>query len=293
MENITLEDNGKIATIKLKGAELTSFIKEGIEYIWDANPSVWNRHSPVLFPIVGRLKDNRFLFNDKSHTLPQHGFARDLNFQLIEHHDTKATFELTSDQKTFVSFPFEFVLRISYVLSDSRLSVNYEVENPSLENNLFFSIGAHPGFHCPLIPEVEKFTDYVLDFGDNSLQSIELWKLDEGLIANEKETIPLKNGQIPLKYALFENDALIFSTEKVKKLNLRSRVSGKGVSMDFPEFRWVGVWTKGQGAPFICLEPWCGIADTVDHDQYFTKKLGINRLSPQQKFSRSFVIQFD
>ncbi len=291
MENITLRQNGILATIQLKGAELSSLQMEGIEYIWNADPKVWNRHAPILFPIVGRLKDNQYSYGQKNYTLPQHGFARDRNFSLVDHTSDKASFELTSDQGTLSDFPFEFLLRISYAITDSTLLVTYQVHNPSPINELWFSIGAHPGFNCPLLPATEKFTDYVLDFGDSTMDAVVLWKLENGLIAKEKGELTLVNGQIPLNYSLFNNDALIFSTDQVKRLSLQHKHSGKGVRMNFPDFEWVGVWTKGIGAPFLCLEPWCGIADTVDHDQEFTTKLGINRLAPKEKFSKSFHIE--
>jgi galactose mutarotase-like enzyme len=292
MENITLQHNSLLATIQLKGAELCSLQIEGIEYIWYANPTVWNRHAPILFPIVGRLKNNLYTYRQKNYTLPQHGFARDCHFRLVEHSVDTAILELASDQSTLSNFPFEFLLRVSYAIADSKLRITYLVQNPSSKNDLWFSIGAHPGFNCPLLPATEKFTDYVLDFGDSAMDEVELWKLENGLIAKERGKLISAKGQIALDYSLFKNDALIFSTDQVKRLRLQNIHSGKGVNMDFPDFDWVGVWTKGPGAPFVCLEPWCGIADTVDHDQELTTKLGINRLNPKGQFSKSFFIHF-
>lgn len=290
MENITLKDSVTTATIQLKGAELSSFKREGLEYIWQASPAVWNRHAPVLFPIVGRLKNNSYSYQGKSYPMSQHGFARDSIFSLVYQERQKVLFELSSSESTLPIYPFDFLLKIGYELGGDTLRITYTVENPSSFQDLWFSIGAHPGFNCPLQPGTESFEDYELDFGKPDFDSIPLLVLEQGLIANDKSMLSLDQGKKNISYPLFEKDALIFETKDVEKLVLSNKTTGKGVCMDFPGFEWVGVWSKEKDAGFLCIEPWCGIADTESHNQDLTEKLGIIQLKPKEAFSRSYTI---
>jgi galactose mutarotase-like enzyme len=282
MKEIYLNHTSAKAIFKTRGAELCSFSGDGIEYIWQGNPAIWNRHAPVLFPIVGRLKEDTYFVNGKSYQLPQHGFARDREFQVLSKSDTSVSFLLKSDLETLKVYPFQFRLIITYTLSGSSLKVKYTVENPS-EENILFSIGAHPGFNCPLFPEREAFEGYEIDFYDGSSYK-ELNPLAGSLLSHKKSTIQLQKGKLKLDYNLFENDALIFDATPPQKISVKNSESGKGYSLQYKGFRWLGLWTKQPGAGFICLEPWNGIADTVNHDQDFSSKLGINSLAPGDKY---------
>lgn len=291
MMEIYLSNTLAKATVKTRGAELSGFISDGIEYIWQGNPSIWNRHAPVLFPIVGRLKDDTYFVNETSYKLPQHGFARDMEFQVLSKSDTAVSLLLKSDLETLKVYPFQFRLIIAYTLVDRSLKVNYTVENPSQEK-ILFSIGAHPGFNCPLIPEKEAFEDYAIDFNDGS--SIrEVYPLAGPLLSQKKSAIQLQNGMLNLSYDLFENDALILDANPPFKVSVKNLQTGRGYSLDYNGFRWLGVWTKRPGAGFICLEPWNGIADTVNHDQDFSRKLGINSLSPGEKYEVHYQLNLE
>ncbi|WP_439481448.1 aldose 1-epimerase family protein [Cyclobacterium plantarum] len=262
------------------GAECISLKYKGTEYLWQADPAVWGRHAPVLFPIVGRLKNDRFSHANQSYTLKQHGFARDREFQLLDQSGNSLSFVLKQDKESLENFPFDFELIIRYTLINTGLQVDYRVNNPSPEQDLLFSIGAHPGFRCPLLPDREGFEDYVLDFGQEQLSSIPIYFLENGLIAADRKSLPLEQGKLDLKQELFSNDALIFDVNPISYLSIRSKKSGKGYAMQFSDFRWLGLWTKGENAGFICIEPWNGIADTEGHDGELKSKLGIIRLSP-------------
>lgn len=273
--------NGPVeARFSILGAECTSLCFHGLEYLWQALPSIWGRHAPVLFPIVGRLQDDRYTYRGKVFSLSQHGFARDREFSLLDQSQDSLLFSLKSDAKSLQAYPFAFELKIKYTLIGTGMQVDYRVSNPSTDEELWFSIGAHPGFACPLEPEKESLEDYHLDFGQENLSSLPLYVLEKGLIGSDRKTLSLENGKLDLNWELFQNDALIADVGPFTSVSIRSRKTGKGYAMDFKEFRWLGLWTKQRDAGFVCIEPWNGIADTVTHNGNFQEKMGIHSLSP-------------
>lgn len=175
------------AQIATMGAECISLKKNGLEFLWQANPKVWGRHAPVLFPIVGKLKDNQYSHNGKTYTMGQHGFARDRDFELIEKTEQELTMVLKADELSKKVYPFDFELSIKYRLTDNGMHVTYNVRNPSENENLLFSIGAHPGFTCPLEAEKESFSDYLIDFGQKEINKLPLYTLDDGLISAQRK----------------------------------------------------------------------------------------------------------
>lgn len=290
MEQIYLSNSSIKASFKLKGAELSSLLLNDKEYIWQADPSIWNRHAPVLFPIVGKLVDDTYYVEGKPYHLPQHGFARDSTFTLVENKDNTVKFLLGSDEQTLKIYPFSFNLYISYTLLEQSLYVKFEVENPSKET-ILFSIGGHPAFNCPLEPNSEAFDDYVIDFHDGSKEK-QTYPLNGPYLAKGRHTLPLDDGKLPLHYALFKNDAVIIDSEIPAKVSVRSKKTGAGFFMEYGEFRWLGIWTKTEGAGFLCLEPWNGIADADDYDQDFNKKPGINHLAAGETYTASYEMGF-
>jgi galactose mutarotase-like enzyme len=289
-EKINLANDHIKATFNFQGAELSSVEYNGKEYMWQANPAFWNRHSPILFPTVGSLIDNTYLVDGKPYQLPQHGFGRNSTFTLVEQTEKSAKFLLESNEETLKVYPFFFKLYLSYILEGRSIQVVYEVENPSQED-LLFGIGGHPGFNCPLDPSNETFEDYFIDFHDGSSVK-ELYQLEDVYLAEGKYNIALNEGKLDLDYSLFANDALIVDTQAPAKVTVKSKKSGAGFAMEFHEFRWLGIWTKGKGAGFLCLEPWNGIADQLAHTQNFEEKLGINRLAPGATYSARYTIEF-
>lgn len=258
--------------------------------MWQADIGIWGRHSPVLFPIVGRLKNNEYIFNDRKYHMSQHGFARDKTFSLVKKSDESLTMVLEADENTFDVYPFDFKLYIQYILTDKGVNVKYTVENPSQEI-LYYSIGAHPGFICPLAGENEHFEDYEIDFGIGGDGELEIYSLQEGLISLGRGCLPLKKGKLPLSYEIFKNDAIILDTGKISEITILSRYTGKGVSVSCEDFRWVGLWTKGENAGFICIEPWNGIADWLGHDGQLINKWGINNLQGGEFHECAFQIK--
>lgn len=273
------------------GAELTSFTSNGLEYIWQADPAYWGRHAPLLFPIVGRLPNDTYLHHGQVYKLPQHGFARDQEFQLIGQDAQSLTFQLIQNIATLSVYPFEFELRVRYELRGSTLRVGWHVRNPTTNHNLLFSMGAHPAFRCPLHPEIgEQFEDYCLRF-DHPV-TLERQLLRGGLRSGKITLVPTQQATLPLTYDLFADDALVFERFDFTRLAL-GRTDGTGplVRVQFDGFPYLGLWTKGPGAGFVCIEPWQGVASPVGPPQELRDKEGILTLKPGEIFETSYVIE--
>ncbi|GAA4368317.1 aldose 1-epimerase family protein [Hymenobacter saemangeumensis] len=278
------------ATFAAHGAELTSFISTptGLEYIWQAEPGVWARHAPVLFPIVGRLSEDTYLHHGQAYKLSQHGFARDREFAVLRHSDTELAFQLTDDEASRAAYPFAFELTITYTLREASLTVQWEVRNPAKTDELLFSIGAHPAFRCPLLPE-EQFDDYYFAF-DHPV-SLERHLLQGGLLDGRTAPVLQQQAELPLSYPLFADDALVFKHYDFTRLALRSRRSPHFVQMQFDGFPYLGLWTKGPGAAFVCIEPWQGIAGHTGQPMELSDKEGILTLAPGQRYQAAYTIE--
>lgn len=276
-------------TIKNAGAELTSIHHQqnGIDYLWNGNPQFWSKHSPVLFPFVGTLKDNTYIFEGKPYSLPRHGFARDSVFQPLAHNETSATFELRSDDETLANYPFRFSLKIHYALEDDKLIISYEVNNEG-KGSMYFSIGGHPAFHLPLQKGL-SFKDYFLEF--DTEETLEKWVLSEGLLKTHTE--PFLNGQkkVPLTHNLFANDAIVLKHPASKYISLKSNASKHGLKVKIENFPYLGIWSAPE-APFVCIEPWQGITDSLYHNQKLEEKEGIVALDEGKTWQQSWDITF-
>ncbi|MGZ5247054.1 MAG: aldose 1-epimerase family protein [Flavitalea sp.] len=283
---VRIENETLTILINEMGAELTSVTgrKAEIEYMWSGDPTFWGKHSPVLFPIVGTLKDNTYRYKGKEYKLPRHGFAREKKFTVSE---DGSTFSLSSDEETRKVYPFDFLLNIQYVLNENRLTVNYLVENKG-ETDMYFSLGAHPAFAVP-IGKTGNYEDHFLEF--NKEENADKWPITkEGLISSTPE--PFLNNQkfIPLTKSLFEKDALVLKGLKSDCVSIRSNKDDNGIDFHFEGFPYFGIWAA-KDADFVCLEPWCGIADSETHNQDLETKEGINKLVMGEKFSRSWSIK--
>jgi galactose mutarotase-like enzyme len=282
--NYKLGSDKLSVSVNTKGAELSSVVRDGLEYIWQAKPEVWPRHAPVLFPIVGRLKNGTFSHNGKTFTLSQHGFARDMEFAVFAHGPSEMKLGLTSNDKTKTKFPFEFALTITYTIKSDVIICTYEVQNPSAEN-LFFSIGAHPGFATP-----DGLHNYVLKCKMDKL--FETTLLHDGLLSETKEKFHVHAGEVNLNSTLFDKDALVFGDSQIDVIELISTKSGRGVELNCKGWPYFGVWSKKDSNDFICLEPWYGITDTQDASGELSTKKGIIKLDAGKKFECSFSMRF-
>ncbi len=284
----TIENQQLKVLIHPKGAELQSIFHKGrrMEYLWNGDPAYWGKHSPLLFPIVGTLKKDTYYYRDKAYTMSRHGFARDSQFEAERERPDAITLLLRSDPATRLKFPFDFALRVSYQLLPEGLRTGYAVVNDSKED-MYFSIGGHPAFALPFIPGT-NYGDYYLEF--DRRETMPRWPISaDGLIGNDP--LPLLNDtrRLPLSKDLFAKDALVLKHPVSDAVTLASDKTEHGLRIEFGGFPFLGIWAA-KNADFICIEPWCGIADGVDADQQLVHKEGINRLAPEGLFERAWTL---
>ncbi len=284
----TIQTESIRVAIAAHGAELQSLFDKttGTEYMWSGDEQFWGKKSPVLFPIVGTLKNNTYFFKGNSYNLPRHGFARDKNFTLKNQADNSLLFTLDSDAGTLAVYPFTFQFSILYTIQGASLSVTYIVKNTGT-GAMYFSVGGHPAFKVPLFVH-ENYEDHALVF--NKKEKAGRWPITpEGLIA--AEPIPFFNNTdtIHLKKELFQKDAIVFKHLASDSVKLISANSGKGIRFDFGGFPYLGIWAA-KNADFICIEPWCGIADGEHSDQLLENKEGINRLEAGSQWQQTWRV---
>ncbi|SKB35893.1 Galactose mutarotase [Parapedobacter luteus] len=287
---ITIANEWLQATISPIGAELRSLKRQhdNHEYLWNANPRYWAKTSPVLFPIVGALKDDTYYYRGRAYRLPRHGFAREKSFDGKLLSPTEAVFTLTDSEETRTVYPFAFQLMLRYRLDGHALTCRYEVHNPSDSQPLFFSIGGHPAFSALAENGGPAYTDYFLEFPDDD--ALLCHKLEGNLISERKETILLdKRHRLPLRYELFYADALVLKTLQSNTITLGNVINDRGILFHHDGFPYFGIWAA-KGADFVCLEPWCGIADHIGHNQQLEEKEGMQHLSGGDNWSRSWAV---
>jgi len=258
-----------------KGAELQSIKYNETKYLWQGNPMFWKRRSPVLFPIVGRLLDNEYVYKGKTYQLNQHGFARDQEFSMIESSKTHALYVLTESKESLEKFPFDFSLYIGYELIENTIKVTWKVVNAS-DEEMYFQIGAHPAFNFlnGSVIEINKKTNQ--------------YQLNNTPYVHDVTT-DLEIEEIVVDDTTFQQDAIIY--DNIDKIVLRDSL--KAVELHCKDFPFIGLWTMvkdNKNAPFICLEPWHGIADCVFHDKDLTKKKGIKVLQSKETFEAKYTI---
>ena len=278
---ITLSNTKISASINTIGAELSRLEKNNKNYIWTVDEAFWNKTSPILFPIVGRLKNDSYSINGKSYELPRHGFARNFDFKIENQTENSVIFSLESNAETLQQFPFEFELKMEYRLTENGLEITYLVSNKSNEV-MPFSIGAHPAFVID-----NAFDNYNLVF--NQSEKMISHQLENEQFDGSVREIEAKNGKINLDYSLFEKDALVF--KKLKSTNITLQKNNEFVlKMSFEGFPYLGIWTK-PNAPYLCIEPWCGLADNINHNGNIEEKEGIILLKSKEIFERKITIE--
>ena len=272
--------SGFSATIRAEGAELVGLrAATGEELLWGAGPE-WRRHAPVLFPIVGKLAGDTLRHTGRAYRMTQHGFARDRRFTWLEREPTRCRLRLEADAETRSSYPFDFTLEMLYALDGGRLTATATVGNPGA-GPLPFSIGAHPAFRWPLIPGIPK-ERHSLRFEAPEAPTARY--LRDGLLGPE-EPSPLQGQELALSPSLFARDAVILPGVASRSV-LYAAEGGPALRVSWEGYRDLGLWSKPEGADFLCIEPWCGTASPHGWDGEFADKPG--NLSLEPGASRSF-----
>lgn len=279
----TIQSDGLFVDINDKGAELCSIFskKTHKEYLWQGDPNIWGRQAPVLFPIIGRLKDGKYTYNGKEYQMPRHGFASGMDFTVRQTEEGSLIFTCEDTKETLAMYPFSFTFHVIYTLQWNVLETIYFVVNRT-DGPMYFSFGSHEGFNCPMV-EGETFEDCYIEF-DHVNDYKCLTNSENILLTDEKYTVIENGKRLPLNYGLFENDALIFERIPSGKLILGSNKSKEKIEVAYDNAPHLGLWTK-PGAPYLCIEPWVGLPDFEDTDGDLTKKRGIIKLEKEEHFS--------
>ena len=272
--------------VSLHGAEMTRIAKKGKEYLWCGDAQYWGRHAPILFPIVGKVYDGKYRIKGKEYGLPQHGFARDMDFELKEQGREEVTMELASNEETKSRYPYPFVLSAAYRLDGGRIAVRWTVENRT-ETVMDYQIGAHPAFnYAAFDPEEERHGGLRLlrkeGDGYRPVEGVEVRGFSrEGYATAEQNRIELKQGRMAMTDALFAKGALILENRQVQKAILEDKEGQPMLAMTFDKAPVLGIWSpEGKRAPFVCIEPWAGRCDREGYDGEFGEREWMNHLAP-------------
>ncbi len=278
---LTLNNGNLSAVISEKGAELKSLKYFDREYIWCGNPDVWSGTAPVLFPILGFLKDDKCIINNKEYNIPKHGIARRRMFTVESFTDNSAIFLFKSDAKTLKQYPFKFEFRVVFTLNADSLEIKYCVKN--IDNEImYFSLGAHEAYATEGVIE-----DYDIIFEKN--ETLDTMLLDGFLMSDKKLHLFDNTNILPIKEEYFKLDTLIFGNLKSKKATLKNRKNGKYITVEFPDAEYLGIWHV-PNAQYLCIEPWNGLPDYSNTDFDFSKKAGIINLKANEEYINTHKI---
>lgn len=287
----SLQNNKLKLSVKKIGAELCeiSSIKNKTQFMWDANPDVWKGYAPNLFPIIGALKNDTYIYENKEYKLPKHGFIRNNpNIKLHKQTKNSLTFALYHNEESLKNYPFKFEFYITYKLTDNKIEVIHTIKNCD-KKIMFFSVGGHPAFKCPVF-ENEDYNDYTLELEHLENSKKHLVNIKNGLIKLETEPFFNNSKTINLSHNLFNKNALIFKDLKSKKITLKSNKNGEVVTVSYLDFPYLGIWAKPEG-DYVCIEPWLGIADHENTNQDLKTKEGILSLNANKTYKASYTIE--
>ena len=286
---ITISSEFISATISTYGAELKSLkdLNYDLEYVYQGNTDFWNRSAPILFPIVGKLKDDKYSLGSKVYNMTKHGFARDNEFEVVLERKDKVTFRMGYNEETLKVYPFRFILEITFHVYGPKLQTEIHVYNVD-KKEIYFSFGLHPAFNVPL--REGKLEDYYIEFEERETQGA--YFLDNGLVnfEHQDDRTVFDGRRVPLNEKLFENDALVFKDFISSRVSLKNKFDAREVIVSTNGCPYLGIWKKPD-APFVCVEPWHGVADSVKSDGNLLKKEGIIVLDSNKSFHSDIIIQ--
>lgn len=293
--SITLKNDRLTVTIEEKGAQMCSVLgRDGTEYIWQADPEIWGRHAPLLFPVIGRLQNGQYTLNGETYEISTHGFARDSLFTVAEHSDTRAVLQLSDSPATRAMWPFAFLLTVTFTLEDNRLTKACTVENRSQET-MYYELGSHDGFRAPLAPG-ETMGDYRVVLP--GLETLTPYSLDEKGMLGEKgwKTFPLEGGRVALKPSAYDGlDTVVVDQLPQRTAQLVDREGKVRVQLDFPDFPYLGIWTQEKpfDTNYVCIEPWSALPDGYFMGRSLADKPGIRTLAPGEQETLCYTDTFN
>src|SRR5690606_25102178 len=272
------------------GAELRSLYDKKCrrELLWQRDPLFWGKSSPVLFPFIGELKGGVYTYDHKVFQMPKHGFARNCNFDVARHTEGEISFLLRSNETTLEIYPFAFELYLHYKLDHRRLSCTYDVRNPS-DQDMLFSIGGHPAFQLDFTSK-DCLLDYYLQFPDDKV--LTRYSFKEGLLRVQPQNVLLENGRLYLKGDMFVDDAWVLKDLRSTEVHLKNQQKDYHIRFRFAGFPYLGLWAP-VGAPFLCLEPWCGVNDLETHAGELQKKEGMVRINAFSSWTRCWDVTIE
>ena len=290
---VTIANECLTVDIEDFGAQLASVRSHsGTEYLWQGDADIWARRAPILFPILGRLKDNTYLLQGQPYTIPTHGFARDMVFEVVEQSPTRASFRLTDTPETRKVYPFAFSLTVTYALEGSRLTKSHRIENHS-SVEMLYELGAHDGFQAPL-SQGEKMGDYAIRLP--GLDAIAPYGMDEACMVTPKgDSIPLTEGRMPLTPATYGLDTVILDQPPQARAVLVDSQDRPRVTVDFSQFPYLGIWTQAKpfDTNYVCIEPWSTLPDATFVGRELKEKAGIRSLQPGGVEELSYTTTFE
>ena len=292
-DTLTIENKHLRVKISTLGAEIISIYNKDqhLEHIWKGEKASWNQHAPILFPIVGKLKNKQYQLDGKTYKMKNHGFASHRKFKLFKKTRNKVTLQLQSDEVSLKIYPYQFVLQATYQLKGTQVCIHYTVKNTD-NKDLFFSIGAHPGFSIPLQAN-ETYNDYYIEFQKKETHISRLPLTPKGFLSHTQKTNYTNNSnKIALSHQLFKDRVVILDGITSKWLKIKSDNAKIALKIGIKNFNFVGLWTSHKkDAPFVCVEPWHGITDYSDTTGNLKVKKGIQKLKSGKKFDMRYYIK--
>ncbi|WP_158607425.1 aldose 1-epimerase family protein [Aerococcus agrisoli] len=290
---VTLSNQYLAVSIKADSAELTSIKDQasGHEFLWQADPTFWNRHAPVLFPIVSRLVDNTYTYQGTHYELSRHGFARDMVFDLVSADDSHARYQLSASEATKANYPFDFDFFIEYTLADHAVTVTYEVHNKATDQEMYYTVGGHPAFNVSL--DQNQAFDQV-DYQVEPAGQYDLYPLTvDGFIdLDQVHSVEVSDHVITRED--FKNDAHVYKVDDQTKVILNDNKANVTVTMQTKDMPYVGIWsTYPADAPFVCLEPWTAPADDIHASGDFTEKFAVSKLAAGATAQHAYTLTFN
>ena len=290
--NYKLKNDVLEISVAARGAELISLKdSKGKEYLWQGDEKSWNRHSPILFPFIGRLKNKEFIYEGRKYPIMQHGFARDMDFNCIEEKKDEIWFEITDNKETYELYPFHFSLKIGYRLVEKKLEVLWEVVNTDTKT-MYYNIGAHPGFNCPIDGEEDK-VGYYLEFNSDGNPKYYGSDAGTGLRLPELHELKLEKGRSTVTKEYFDTTTYIFEDKQISEVSIVKPNGEKYVTVKF-DMPILAIWSmEKMNAPFICIEPWFGRCDRADFEGELSERECNLVLNAGEKFNNVYTIEIN